>query len=381
MNTRILMTLAMYIGAVAPLAAGEEFVRGQVYMSIAEGEGCKFFGQEWIYRYDPVTGETSILTDFDDLGDLKDGICNIDGLRFTPDGKRLLAINRGFQYKPYFALGSVLSFDANGGSEVLLDEEDGIRTPWGANGLAFDARGDLYVRDSSVRILRFPVEGGPFTVFADGYDGIFQRGSIDFSPDGDIYCAGAFADTIVRITPEGEGFTFDALPGADFVAFDSHGNLFVLTGQTLYQYVDGDPNQLRTITSDFVLGIGSPTSMAVSNSGDVVYVGSWGGLLYRVDVCTKSVTVVADLFDIGFFPRMNGMIIYEPLALDDFDGDGDVDIRDFGRFSECASTGSEPMTPGCLAGDSDGDGDVDFVDFGAFQRRFTGAMHNCGRNG
>jgi len=62
--------------------------------------------------------------------------------------------------------------------------------------------------------------------------------------------------------------------------------------------------------------------------------------------------------------------IAEPL-LGDLDGDGDVDLLDFGAFQAnfTGPTGSG-MTPG--DGDLDGDGDVDLLDFGAFQANFTG---------
>jgi hypothetical protein len=373
MNTRILMTLAMCICAAVPIAAGEEFVRGHVYMSVREGEGCEMGGQEWIYRYDPVTGETSILAALADIGTYKDGVCDTSGLRFTPDGKRLLALNLGIPGQLELAPGSVLSFGASGLGEVFLSGDDGIQHPLGANGLAFDAQGDLYVKSGFGQIVRFPADGGVPTVLADGAGGVFQCTSLDFSPSGDLYCGGRLAPAIVRIAPDGEVSVFDSQPGVRSLAFDRHGDLFALVGATLYQYVDGDPNKRRFITSDFVGETGIPISMTVAAFGDVIYVGELGGLLYMVQVCTKRVTVVANLSGLGFVPRITGMTIHEPLISNDFDGDADVDIQDFAGFLECASQDTGPITPGCLAGDSDGDGDVDFVDFGAFQRRFTGS--------
>jgi hypothetical protein len=58
----------------------------------------------------------------------------------------------------------------------------------------------------------------------------------------------------------------------------------------------------------------------------------------------------------------------------DFDGDGDVDLVDFGEFQLCYSGPGVPAPSGCDAGDSDTDGDVDLVDFAEFQLAFTGPM-------
>jgi hypothetical protein len=55
----------------------------------------------------------------------------------------------------------------------------------------------------------------------------------------------------------------------------------------------------------------------------------------------------------------------------DCDGDGDVDLVDFGQFQLCF-TGGTPVVPGCECADLDGDNDADLVDFGAFQLAFTG---------
>jgi hypothetical protein len=381
MKTKVVVTCAICFYAAVRSAAGEEFVRGHVYISVLEGEGCEMGADDWIVRFDPETTQLSVLTDLSEFGAIEEGFCEISGLRFTPDGSRLLMLNRGVPFKPYNTAGSVVSFDASGSGEVFLDVDDGIQNPWGKNGLAFDAQGDLYVMNRLGRILRYPADGGAFTVFADGAGLGLQCSSLDFSPDGDLFCAGAGA--IIRIAPNGEDSAFDALSGVRSLVFDRRGNLFASTFNALYQYIGSDPNQRRLIASGFVPYPIFPVSMAVAPFGDVVYVGTYGGLIHRVDVATKRVTVVADLNDAvvaGFFAYSVGMTVYDPLVLDDFDGDGDVDLHDFSRFSECVSRDPGPMTPGCLAGDSDGDGDVDFVDFGDFQRRFTGSKQaDCRR--
>jgi len=61
----------------------------------------------------------------------------------------------------------------------------------------------------------------------------------------------------------------------------------------------------------------------------------------------------------------------------DFDGDGDVDVGDFGVFALCFGGPLNPPAASCPAGidaDLDGDGDVDLGDFGIFATNFTGTL-------
>ena len=65
----------------------------------------------------------------------------------------------------------------------------------------------------------------------------------------------------------------------------------------------------------------------------------------------------------------------------DYDRDGDVDLTDFGAFSECMAGPNAapnpplpppPTTADCLdAFDTDGDLDVDLDDFNVFQAGYT----------
>jgi hypothetical protein len=59
--------------------------------------------------------------------------------------------------------------------------------------------------------------------------------------------------------------------------------------------------------------------------------------------------------------------------LGDCDGDGDVDLVDFGAFQLCFGIEEDLATAGCLCSDFDSDSDVDLVDFAQFQLVFTGS--------
>ncbi|HNQ22824.1 MAG TPA: thrombospondin type 3 repeat-containing protein [Phycisphaerae bacterium] len=57
----------------------------------------------------------------------------------------------------------------------------------------------------------------------------------------------------------------------------------------------------------------------------------------------------------------------------DFDGDGDVDLQDFGHFQTCfTGAGLGTPSPGCRFFDADVDDDVDLDDFGAWAPRMAG---------
>jgi Dockerin type I domain len=63
-----------------------------------------------------------------------------------------------------------------------------------------------------------------------------------------------------------------------------------------------------------------------------------------------------------------------PTVPADFDGDGDVDLRDFNRFKSCYNGENRtPVAPNCEAADFDHDGDVDDADFAVFEKCFNGA--------
>ena len=60
-------------------------------------------------------------------------------------------------------------------------------------------------------------------------------------------------------------------------------------------------------------------------------------------------------------------------TLGDFDGDTDVDLKDFGHFQACLSGTGVAADPGCEDADLQGDGAVDEVDFSIFEGCLGGA--------
>lgn len=74
-----------------------------------------------------------------------------------------------------------------------------------------------------------------------------------------------------------------------------------------------------------------------------------------------------------------------PSSVGDFNGDGDVDLEDFGRFQACMSGSNVPQTdPACEQAKIDDDNDVDVYDYDIFKDCISGANipvdPNCGAN-
>jgi len=215
---------------------------------------------------------------------------------FTPHGLRLrvsLAIKN-----------QIVEFDSDGRMTVLYDSTDGISGPFGFNNLAYDRQQppNFYVLNAGTgRILRFPPDGGPPTVFADSSDGILGSGSIAFAADGDLYFASSTgAWYLQRITPEGEGFLFEdygnfICPSA--LTADDAGAVYVgLVGvgvAEVYRYVAGDP------TSKTLLASGAPFGgshvMTMFPDQTQIYIATTSQELYALDPSTGMVTLLAQV--------------------------------------------------------------------------------------
>lgn len=97
---------------------------------------------------------------------------------------------------------------------------------------------------------------------------------------------------------------------------------------------------------------------------------------FPTDISSDGTTIVGNGMA-GGGPPVVGWVVrlgVEGVA-GDCDGDGDVDLADFGEFQLCFSgPDGGPVSEECGCADFDDDGDVDLVDFNAFQLAFTGPL-------
>lgn len=307
------MMLAFSCGA-ATLAGDGWFVPGRVFIEELEPEACHLpEANNWLVAVDPETGEAW------DVADRVDGLCNNNGLRFTPDGSRLLILNLGRN--------EILGVDAAGEVTVAYDGEAGLGGPFGRNGLDFDDGGNLFVANEYwPRILRFPPGNAEASVFVDPGDG----GALAYDGAGGFFF-GIGTGTLLWITPDGIITTFDTLGPrayADSVTVDRRGNVFVAGGGKLFRYDNADATTQRLLYSGFVTP-GGDVAIAMSPDDASVYV-SDADSLWAVDAISGERRVIYD----SPWPRWGGrgIAVYDPPRPGDVNCDRRVDNGDIDAF-------------------------------------------------
>ena len=130
-------------------------------------------------------------------------------------------------------------------------------------------------------------------------------------------------------------------------------------------------------------GAGQPVGLHVSDDGAYLYVAANGADFHVIDTATNAIiaTVNTGLAPVhlafhdgtrtGFMPSPLGddglsMVRVRFPGTGDFDGDGDVDLKDFASLSNCFTGAGGTAPVGCAEGDFDLDQDVDADDFAEF---------------
>ncbi|MBL8881034.1 MAG: hypothetical protein JNG88_18110 [Phycisphaerales bacterium] len=226
----------------------------------------------------PTTGESWIFAG------PEDGLCNNSGLAFTPDGGRLWVIN--------LSTSTVIEFTPDGNGTVIYDAQDGLRGPFGGNGLAWDRAGNYFVANEySQQILRFSPRGGPPDVLADRRDGIGGGGGLALLPNRDALFA---SDDLLRITPVGVVSIFDPFfssSGVDArsLVVDQRHNVYVAAVHLQSQpgkvhiYPEGNADSRRVIAEGY--STYNWLSIALSEDETQLYVVDNLGL-HAVDLAT-----------------------------------------------------------------------------------------------
>jgi sugar lactone lactonase YvrE len=168
---------------------GELFVAGQIYVADNNGD----FSGGRVDRVDVATGAVTLVAD---------GFANTNA--FERDGSGTLYVSDSFR-------GAVYTVNPTTGATALWKQDELLRSHgfpgFGANGLAFDAsRSNLYVANT-------------------GDDRIFR---IAVNPNGSAGALSIFAD---GATINAAHHTTGALDGADGIAFDASGRLWVCANQ------------------------------------------------------------------------------------------------------------------------------------------------------
>lgn len=163
-----------------------------------------------------------------------------------------------------------------------------------------------------------------------------------------------------------------------------------------------DPNETVTVAFGFLNSGNIPTGHITATLQTTGGVGSNGGsqdygviapgadpiimpFTFKAEgECGSTLTATLAVYNNGAFLRMYPFTIplgpgggqaccFTSTSVGDFDGDGDTDLEDFGRFQACLSGSFKPQTdPACTPARMDHDGDVDAADLAMFERCMSG---------
>ena len=178
------------------------------------------------------------------------------------------------------AFGNVFQITPSGTKSVFT-------TLTNPEGVAFDAKGDLYVSDINTdAIYRFSTAGTENT-FAEDLDLPF---GLAFDSAGNLFAAGS-RGSVAKISPAGTKTIFAAGLGSPLgLAFDRAGNLFVAdqSGSTIFKFT---PAGIRTT---FATGLTNPTGLAFDAAGDL-FVSTLDGVISKFTPAG-----VQSIFAVGF---------------------------------------------------------------------------------
>lgn len=123
--------------------------------------------------------------------------------------------------------------------------------------------------------------GNVYRIAADGSVTPFASGFADptglaLDAAGDVFVADGVNGTVSKVTPAGAVSTFASVPDAYGLAFDNAGNLYVSGAGTIHKVTPGGA------VSTFVSGLGGSGSIAFDSSGNLFVVSNSGNTIRRI---------------------------------------------------------------------------------------------------
>ncbi len=205
-----------------------------------EGIAADAAGSIFVATFDFTT--TNVIHIFGLSGRLRDTIPLSSGV--IPLG--LAFDGAGNLYAADFANGDVLKFvppyGAGSAPAATFNVCGGVGAGCGLNAIAFDGAGDLFVSDSfGGKIFKIDLPGGAVSTFFE--DDLLKPGSHGFPPfganglafdaAGDLFIANTADDRILKLDMPAKTLSIfaESINGADGIAFDALGRLWVAANQ------------------------------------------------------------------------------------------------------------------------------------------------------
>jgi sugar lactone lactonase YvrE len=241
-----------------------------------DGQGNLYAGMALtgeIYKIAPATGRRELYA----VLPSKAQATFLTGLEFDPTGALYACV---VSFDPSIWSG-VYKVPPGGGSWVRFAGP--VAFP---NGLAFDARGNLYVSSSTDAKIYRADPAGKLTVFSDAEPlkshtphGRFTIGvnGLGFDKAGNLHAANTDDGKILKIAVNADGTAgpisevATGLPGADGIAFDSRGNLFIALNRQDRVVVLTPEGQVKEVASGPLLKFPS----SVAPFGDRLYIANF----------------------------------------------------------------------------------------------------------
>ncbi len=186
--------------------------------------------------------------------------------------------------------------DAPNTPAVELDASSGILGPFGANALAFDSDGCLYIGDFDQQTIWKRCPGAAPVPIVTAEDGL-QRPDGIVRLDDNLYIANRFGGNILQfplVGGRGAVTVFDTLPGGQPMSIATNGfsKLYVATDLgELFEYVDVNSEPTRNSLGFF----GTGGNVALAYDGGWVYHLDDGELLQIDPADIKARTIASDL--------------------------------------------------------------------------------------
>lgn len=178
----------------------------------------------------------------------------------------------------------------------------------GAEGMAFDAAGNLYISENFIPEIAKVTPAGAVSAFTTFTSGVVGPQYLAFDSAGNLYVSDNNTSAIEKVTQAGVGSTFvSGFTAPKGVAFDSAGNLYVadISNGTVYKVT---PAGTKSV---FAQGLSSPEALAFDGAGN----------LYVSNVQAGTVTQVSSAGVVNATPFASGLS--GPIDLS-FDGAGNL---------------------------------------------------------